>query len=52
MTSGIRSLRGGARSILRASTAVLLAGLVSGPAPASAQDMSSSGTTLRRGRRS
>ena len=39
MTSGIRSLRGGARSILRASTAVLLAGLVSGPAPASAEDM-------------
>ena len=39
MTSGIRSLGGGARSILRASTAVLLAGLVSGPAPASAQDI-------------
>ena len=28
-----------ARSILRGSTAVLLAGLVSGPAPASAEDM-------------
>jgi hypothetical protein len=39
MTSGIRSLRGAARSILRVSTAVLFVALVSGPAPASADDM-------------
>ena len=40
MTFEIRSLPGAAvRSILRASTAVLLVGLVSGPAPASAQDI-------------
>jgi hypothetical protein len=39
MTSGLRSLRGAARSIRRVSTAVLLVGLVSGPAPASAEDM-------------
>ena len=40
MTSGIGSRRGAAiRSILRVSTAVLLVGLVSGPAPASAEDM-------------
>lgn len=40
MTSEIRSLRDAVvRSILRVSTAVLLVGLVSGPAPASAEDM-------------
>src|SRR5688572_33164004 len=40
MTFEIRSLPGAAvRSILRASAAVLLVGLVFGPAPASAEDM-------------
>ena len=40
MTSGIRSLRGAvAPSTLRVSTAVLLVGLVSGPTPASAEDV-------------